>query len=109
MTYIEARERFIAELTKRKAEHLTKNFPGLNHPIFLVKEGRKYDKVIESDNGSRRSYCWIDRATGDLLKGSWKCVTEKTPRGNIYRESFMDGTGPYGLDYLKMSNSGWGW
>ena len=109
MTYIEARDRFIAELTRRKVEYMAKHFDSLQPPSFEVHEGRKYDKVIEVERGSRRSYCWIDRTTGDLLKGSWKQVTEKTPRGNIYRETFMDGTGPYGLDYLKMDNSGYAW
>jgi len=109
MTYFEARARFIKTLTEAKLQHIRKHFSGLEAPDFEVMEGRKYDKIVQVERNSRSSFCWLDRATGDILKGSWKCVTEKTPRGNIFNDDCLKGVGPYGVNYLNMSNQGWGW
>lgn len=81
-----------------------------NKQVVIIK-GRKYDRVILVESYkdgtdkkvSRSAYCWIERSNGNILKGSWKAVTSKIPRGNIYNDDCLIGCGPYGTDYLNMT------
>lgn len=56
----------------------------------------------EATNGS--AYCFIDRATGNILKPAGFKAPAKGARGNIFNaDSFGNGKacGPYGVAYLR--------
>jgi hypothetical protein len=110
MSYAEAVSRFLSQVKARIDKHYAKNLSNLTPPTFEISPGRKYDKVVEvtffAENRSRASYCYIDKTTGDILKGNWKGVTApKVARGNIFGDDPLTGTNLYGVDYLKMDNS----
>lgn len=103
MNYDEALANFLKLVTERAFRHYAKSGFS-NVPVYFVMHGRKYDRVI-SDNGQRSAYCWIDTATGGIMKGSWKAVEDKRPRGNIFDADPLKGTNIYGVDYLNIDNS----
>jgi hypothetical protein len=48
--------------------------------------GRRYAKVVVTDEGNRSVYCFVDTTTGDILKAAnWKAPA-KGVRGSIYAE-----------------------
>ena len=106
MTYDEALTRFIKLCQERSDAHFAKELPYSTPQKFGFIHGRKYDKVITL-NPERGAYCWIDRANGNIMKGSWKRIEHWTPRGNIYNDDPLQGTNLYGVDYLKLDNSQW--
>ena len=111
MTYDEAVTRFLRLVNARSIKHYAMKLANLTPPTYEVCSGRKYDKVVEvthyNQNRSRASYCYIDRATGDILKGNWKGLDNpKVARGNIFNDADpLAGTNLYGVDYLKLDNS----
>ena len=104
MEYSDSLANFLKLVTERSIRHFAKNYPTLTPPTYMVIHGRKYDRVI-SDDGQRSAYCWIDTATGGIMKGSWKAVEDKRPRGNIFDADPLKGTNIYGVDYLNIDNS----
>lgn len=103
VTYLERRENFRLTLEMMLHDYRMKHHPSLALQSVEIVEGRKYDKVVVVDGG-RSAYCWIDRETGALMKGNWKKVEDKRPRGNIFNSNPMIGCNPYGIDYLKIEN-----
>lgn len=66
--------------------------------------GRKYIKVLKCrkfDTGysSRDLYCFIDKATGDILKPASWSTPAKHARGNIFGS--ISCCGMYGIAYLR--------
>lgn len=103
MNYDKALDNFLDKLQDRENRFHAEHFPTLTPGRFEAMEGRKYDRVIQvAENGSQRAYCWVDKATGGILKGNWKKVEDKRPRGSIYNEDPLEGTNVYGVDYLNM-------
>ena len=85
------------------SEHYSHNFPNLKVPTIDVKFGKKYAKVIKTDN-QRSVHSFIDLSNGDILMAaSWNAPSTKTPRGNIYQENCDVGVAvdAYGARYLK--------
>ena len=106
MTYDEAVIRFVKELEKKVGEYNKRN-GYLSTATFAVQKRRKFDKVIRHDSGTS-VYCYIDRATGGLLKGNWKSVEDHRERGNIFNNDPLQGCDPYGLVYIVGPKFGWG-
>jgi len=97
-----------------------KKFTMLTLPWFEIHHGNRYIKVVQCDdwnkgayiaNGadpekgiSRRSYVYVDKTNGDILKGNWKGVVKpKVARGNIFDDSNgLKYIGPYGPMYLDQ-------
>lgn len=103
MNYDKALDNFLDKLQDRENRYHAEHFKNLQPHRFDVIRGYKYDKVIAVDEyGSQRAYCWVDKATGGILKGNWKKVEDKRPRGSIYNEDPLEGTNVYGVDYLNM-------
>ena len=92
---------FLKLIAERSAKYYDEYYTSLEHPTYEVIKGRKYDRVIQTSSGNRSAYCWLNPATGDILKGSWKAIEDKRPRGNIYNENPLAGTDIYGVSYLK--------
>jgi hypothetical protein len=64
--------------------------PGeLHHTVFSVEYGPKYARIVETKYaGSRSVYCFVEIATGDILKSaSWKAPA-KGARGTILTPTF---------------------
>lgn len=60
-------------------------FPeGYYEPVTL-EAGSKYIRVVSSSHGSHSVYCFVDKATGDVLKAAgWK-KPAKGARASIYK------------------------
>jgi len=80
------------------------NFDFSDSPIKIHKVGPKFIRLAEfrpNDDGileARTCYCFVERATGDIYKGSWKAPVKNGRRGHI---SSIKGMGVYGPDYLR--------
>jgi len=103
MSYEVALQRFIEALTNREKVHNKMNYPSLTPATFSVNPGRVFDKVVSNRQGSRSVYAFIRRSDGAIVKpASWNAPEpKKRERGNIYRENPLEGTGIYGVDYLR--------
>lgn len=75
-----------------------------SYTLTIDPNSRKYIRVVmclKIDPHQQRSvFCFIEKATGNVLKaGTWKAPA-KHARGNIY-EIGKEGVGEYGAHYLK--------
>ena len=82
-------------------DHMAKHFPMLGRPVLSVDPGRRYARIVRTDNG-RSVHCFVDLTNGDILKSaSWKAPA-KIARGNILDPAtYGAAVGPYGAAYLK--------
>ena len=102
MDYETALKRFLAAVSSRDNAYMKEQYPTLHTRSFYNIRGKRYDKIVKDDGVSRSVYCFIDMATGDILKGSWKQpVAPKVARGNIYGDQPLTGTTIYGTVYLR--------
>lgn len=93
--------RWLAAAQAVSDAYTAKNFPNLSNDVLSIEPGRKYAKVVRESYGCRHAFCFIDLATGDILKAaSWKAPA-KHARGNIFAPNPVAGIGPYGADYLR--------
>jgi hypothetical protein len=100
--YAEALANFLALLHNRDNAYMKTNYPTLHTHSFYPTSGSRYDRIVKDDGVQRSVYCFVDRSTGDILKGSWKQpVAPKVARGNIYNANPLDGTTVYGPKYLR--------
>jgi hypothetical protein len=61
--------------------------------------GPKYARIVRNETASRAVFCFVDLATGTILKAAgWKAPTKQN-RGNIANGA-ADVT-PYGAQYLR--------
>jgi len=95
-------EAFVARCQAVLDAHREKNFPTLDRKVLVIQPGRRYFKIVESENGEHRSvWAFVDK-NGDVLKpASWRAPA-KHARGNIFDDNEgMGSIGPYGPAYLK--------
>lgn len=64
--------------------------------LYVAKGGKKFDKIIR--DGS--VFCFIEIATGNVLKAATYNAPAKGKRGSIY-EVGQEGVDKYGALYLK--------
>tara|TARA_R100000315_G_scaffold45462_1_gene20584 strand:+ start:500 stop:868 length:369 start_codon:yes stop_codon:yes gene_type:complete len=92
---------FISESQLLVNEHMKQFLFGCE---LSVNEGRRYDKIVASDDNdakSTRVWAFIDKTNGNILKpATWKAPA-KHPRGNIYEDDCMQFIGPYGPAYMN--------
>ena len=75
------------------------NLPDTFRAKFSKSNGRKYIRIVKA-NPHKSAYCFVDRATGDILKAAgWKAPA-KHARGNIFNDDPLKGTSLYGAVYL---------
>jgi len=69
---------------------------------LFVQPLKKYVRVVRQSYGQNSVHCFVDIATGDVLKAdSWKRPA-KHARGNIFDEhNGLNGVSPYGGKYLR--------
>jgi hypothetical protein len=67
----------------------------------LLKRVRVY-RCYSGQDDQRSVHCFIDLATGDVLKSASWTTPAKHARGNIFDEhNGLRGMGPYGTSYLR--------
>jgi hypothetical protein len=86
--------------------HYNTSYGGkLASPLLSIDPGGvKYARIVRTERGlsaGRSVYCFIDLATGDILKpASWKGPA-KGVRGNINGPTPLAGCSPHGVVYLR--------
>jgi hypothetical protein len=70
-------------------------------PTISVEYGPKYARIVKNDMG-RSVYCFVEIATGNILKAAgWKSPA-KHARGNVNTPTHgVEYVGPYGPAYLR--------
>ncbi len=81
-----------------------------NHPesdfgtkLTVDPKGRKYARIVSSDNfSSRYVYCFVDKTNGNVLKSASWAAPAKGARGNIFNDdSGLGRMGPFGTGYNR--------
>jgi len=85
-----------------KGHHDRMKFTHTKPGILLIDpKGRKYLRIVKKEGfGSSYVYCFIEKATGNVLKADGWMKPHPTPRGNIW-EVGKEGVSAYGALYLK--------
>ena len=102
--YLYYRDTFLSECQSLVNEHM-RNYSW--DSILTVSKGRRYDKIVSSDDhstGSQRVWGFIDKNNGNILKAESWSKPAKHSRGNIYesdRMQFMSVYGPAYMDTIK--------
>ncbi len=96
-----ALERFVNNVNEFRRAHFAKWFSVTTPAMVKVMEGGKvYIRVVSEEVGSRSVYCFIEVATGDILKAdSWKRPA-KGRRGSVFSSDWASyGCTEYGAAY----------
>lgn len=93
---------FVAKCQGLLDGYMKEHFPTLNPPKLTVDpKGKVYWRIVKDEGSSRSVYCFVEKATGDILKSeSWKRPA-KGIRGNILAGNAMDAVTPYGAVYFR--------
>ena len=85
-------------------EYMQAHFPNNPRDTFETTAGPKYVRVVRRDprHGGRSVHCFVEIATGDVLKAATWRAPAKHARGNIWDDHYglarMKWTGP---EYLR--------
>jgi hypothetical protein len=90
---------FVHALTTAKAAHMQANFPSLDPVTYDYSVGKKFAKIVEGRRGG--VFCFVDLATGDILKAAGYNAPAKGARGHISNGA-ADVT-PYGATYKNFA------
>jgi len=93
------------------------NSTTLGVPCIRLEMGKKNCRVVKyldfpkNTDGSKpydhaNAYCFIDLATGDILKPASFKAPVKGARGNILTDTPLKGCGPYGVEYKRGASYG---
>ncbi len=100
----EALTTFVNGCQKTMDEHFAKHYPKSMAPMITIMTGKRYVRVVKEERVShgRSVHCFVDIATGDVLKADgWKRPA-KNPRGNIYSPLHgQEGVTVWGARYLR--------
>jgi hypothetical protein len=106
-TFEQALDNFVALLQQADDQRMVREFPTLcvngRGSLFTTEIGSKNIRIVRSSvqGESRSVHCFVQIATGDILKSaSWK-QPAKGARGNIYHANPMAGMDAYGTKYLR--------
>ena len=95
---------FVSNVQDQIDAHYAKHLGNLTPcQLHADTRGRKYIRIVRTSDGGegqRSVFCFIERATGNVLKAaSWKAPA-KHARGTIYGDASGYGVTPYGANYL---------
>ena len=90
-------EAFRCQLVDLFERHRKEHFPGLPSDPVTVKRGRRYARIFHGSG----IYCFVEMATGDILKPETWRKAAKHARGNLHNREPLGCCGPYGVAYLK--------
>lgn len=101
-------ENFRVLLQNAFRDHKQANNPrGNGIPCVRLEMGKKNCRIVKfEDHGAgqydhARAYCFIDLATGDILKPAGYKAPAKGKSGNILEANPLACCGPYGIKYLR--------
>lgn len=100
----EALEKFVSAAREKINTYYEKSFPNLTAPVLIYTSGRRYVKLITSNDGitGRSVYCFVDKTNGDVLKAATWRAPAKYARGNIYDEDCgASAVNQYGANYMR--------
>lgn len=95
---------FFDYITKMKANSYNEGFPENCKEDFYYKVGKKNIKVMVKNQltgVSQSVYCFVDIASGDILKAASLNAPAKHARGNVHKPETFNCAGPYGIAYLR--------
>jgi hypothetical protein len=72
--------------------------------VLSAEEGPKYARIVIADScGGRSAFCFVEKATGNVLKSAgWGTPEKRNPRSNIHNADFgASGITGYGAAYLR--------
>lgn len=103
----EAIDKFIIDLQVMMTEHYATQ-SNQTPRVYVESVGARNVRIAISRGESKSVYCFIDVATGNIMKpASWKAPEPKRyRRGNIYEKNNLDGCGIYGIIYLTPGRKG---
>lgn len=92
---------FLDSIRELQAAYFAKNFKSLKPPTISIDPGaKKYLRIVQ-DNGTQRSvYCFVDKATGDILKADGWRRPAKHVRGSIFDNAGKGAITPWGVHYI---------
>jgi|HubBroStandDraft_4_1064222.scaffolds.fasta_scaffold03931_18 hypothetical protein len=96
---------FLAAAQALVDAYFARNFPNTVPPTLSQDgNGASYQRIVSRDKCSEHgsAYCFIDLATGDVLKADSFKRPAKTARSNIFAtDAGVSGVGPHGAKYLR--------
>jgi hypothetical protein len=91
-------ETFFEGVKRISNQYMDANFPSLTKPVFELEELNVRWRITRD----RSAFCFVDKATGNVLKAASWSAPAKHARGNIFDESNgLAKIGPYGPAYLR--------
>ena len=60
------------------------------HPVTVM-DGSKKVRIVQNQGNSGSAYCFVDKATGNILKSAGWNSAAKTARANIYKPETYQG------------------
>ena len=96
-------QEFVDAIQVQQNEYYEEHYPSLTAPtISIDKGGRKYIRIVRSDPAQRSVHCFVEVATGNILKAAGWSAPAKHSRGNIYNGSCgMSAMSIHGAHYLR--------
>lgn len=89
---------FFEGVQKIKKDYMDKEFPTNKQGEWRLDYGAKRVRVVHENS----AWCFVDYATGDVLKSAGWATPAKHARGNIYdAKNGLGAMGPYGPAYLR--------
>jgi hypothetical protein len=64
-------DEFLTLLNDMSRNHTQKHYPTLSAPQFIVDMGRKYAKVVLTDDSHRSVHCFVDKDGNVYKAASW--------------------------------------
>lgn len=77
---------YVVRLQEAMSAEFAAKYPNVKPTFLSIIPGRRYAKVVATDgSGSRSARCFVDMATGDILKASsWSKPAKNFARGNVH-------------------------
>jgi len=87
-SFSSALKNYLDELHKYHDEYYAKNYDNLKPPKFSTDVGRKFIRIVQTnDSGGRSVHCFIDM-DGNIYKAAGWNAPAKGIRGSIYKPPF---------------------
>ena len=98
----QALDAFIANIRALQHAYFERNNEHLSPPVISVDpKGKKYLRIVQYNGSQHSVYCFVDKATGDILKADgWKRPA-KHARGNIFVDAGKSAITPWGVHYIE--------
>ncbi|MEH2517395.1 hypothetical protein V1279_002968 [Bradyrhizobium sp. AZCC 1610] len=94
----QAIETFFEGVKRISDDYMNANYPSLSKPVFELQKLQKRYRIVRD----QAAFCFVDKATGDVLKSASWAAPAKHARGNIFdAHNGLAKMGPYGPAYLR--------